>query len=111
MNSDSPRRRWRFLSLVPRYNLRTLLIAVLLLAVLFEVIKLGWPRVVQFFEARQYASLQATKDDFVAKQRQEQEALGNPSFAVDDGRPIPDGFVILVRVGTCSVASFRAIKE
>jgi hypothetical protein len=76
--------------LTPRYSLRTLLILIALSSLAVHFGPPLWQRYVRYTQARQYASLQATKD----------WPPGSPkSFAIDDGRGIPDDFVILVRRG------------
>jgi hypothetical protein len=73
-----------------RYRLRTLLIGVALAAVLVHVGQLGWHRYIRYREARQYASLQSAKKWPIAELS---------SFVIDEGRGVPDDFVILVRSG------------
>jgi hypothetical protein len=85
--SQTPRSRFRIP--VPRFSLRGLMIGAAVIAVLVEVGHLAWPRLLRYREGRQYASLQSTK----------QWQMSTGSFAIDDGRGIPDGFVILVRRG------------
>jgi hypothetical protein len=87
---DSPARRSMLRYLAPRFSLRALLIAVALTAVLIPLGQVGWRRYIRYSEARQYATLQAAKKWPIA-------AL--ESFVIDEGRGVPDDFVILVRSG------------
>jgi hypothetical protein len=91
-------RRTRFRALVPRFRLRTLLLAVLVVAVLIRVGLWGWPRYVLYRQGREYAELQATKQAFVESLRMRRSS-NLPSASLDDSRPVPDGFIILVRRG------------
>jgi hypothetical protein len=97
--SQTPAPRPRLLALVPRFGLRTLFVAVFVIAALVEIGLVTWPKLVRYFESRQYAALQAGKQPFVLEQRRRQAADGSHSSTVDDGRPIPDGFAVLVRQG------------
>ena len=85
---ESPTRRWRFRARVPRYSLRVLLVCVALTAVLVQLGQLGWHRALLYREARQYSTLQAAKKWPIASLQ---------SFVIDEGRGVPDDFVILVR--------------
>jgi hypothetical protein len=89
----------RVAKIAPRFGLRALLGAVVVVAVLVQLGKVYWPSVVRFVEARQYARLQAGEEAFVIKQRKQQEKDGSFSASIDKGRPVPDNFVILVRRG------------
>ena len=88
---ESPARRSMFRALIPRYSVRALLIGVALTAVLVQLGQLGWRRFIHYREARQYATLQAAKNWPIAQLK---------SFSIDEGRGVPDDFVILVRRGS-----------
>ena len=75
---------------IPRFSVRTLLIGVAVAAVLVHLGQLGWQRFVRYAEAREYAGLHAAKKWPIA---------GLDSFVIDEGRGVPDDFVILVRSG------------
>lgn len=82
-----------------RFRLRTLLVLVAVIAVLIPVSQYSWRRYVAYRDAREYDALQATKEDLVQQQKEMREESGSTSYGIDDGRPIPDGFVVLVRQG------------
>ena len=86
------RRRLRF---VPRFRLRTLLLAILVIAVLIPTVQTAWRRYVIARDSREYAERQADEDAYVEREL----ARNGTSSSVDRGRPIPDGFVVLVRQG------------
>jgi hypothetical protein len=85
---DSPGRLCLFRVPMPRYSVRTLLIGVTLAAVLIHLGQLGWHRFIRYAEARQYSSLHAAKKWPIASL---------DSFVIDNGRGVPDDYVILVR--------------
>ncbi|WP_425395752.1 hypothetical protein [Aeoliella sp.] len=96
-----------------RFRLRTLLVCVAVIAVLIPVSQYSWRRYVTYRDARDYAALQATKEDFVEQQRKMQAEQESVSFGIDDSRPIPDGFVVLVRKGDvfgCFVPLEQGVK-
>lgn len=96
-----------------RFRLRTLLIAVALIAVLIPVTRYCWRQYVAYRDAHEYAALQATKLDFVEQQRKMREESDSTSYGIDEGRPIPDGFVVLVRKGDvfgCFVPIEQGVK-
>jgi hypothetical protein len=75
---------------LPRFGLRSLLLAVVIVAVLVQVVPLVWRRYVAYRHAREYATMQAAKKWPISSRE---------SFAIDQGRGIPDDYVILVRRG------------
>jgi hypothetical protein len=94
----------RYRTHIPRYRLRTLLLAVLVVAVLIRVGQWAWPKYVLYRQGREYAELQATKQPFIELQREqlERDRRETPqvvTLAVDYIRPIPDDFAVLVRRG------------
>lgn len=86
---ETPTRASRIGSLVPRFGLRALLLAVVLVAVFVQLGQLGWRQFVRYQEAHEYATKQATK----------KWSGSDASLAIDDSRGVPDDFVILVRRG------------
>lgn len=85
---ESPTGRNWFRARVPRYSLRALLVCVAVTAVMVQLGKIGWRRALVYREARQYSTLQAAKKWPISSLE---------SFVIDDGRGVPDDFVILVR--------------
>ena len=73
-----------------RFSLRALLVAVAVAAGLLHFGRIGWRRYVVREETRQYSDLQATKKWPEASLQ---------SFVIDEGRGVPDDFVVLVRSG------------
>ncbi len=88
--SESPLRRSRWHALIPRFSLRALLVAVLLIAISIPLGQRAWRRYVEYRDAQQYAAMQDAK----------KWPPGQPnSVSIDDGRGIPNDYVILVRSG------------
>ena len=80
----------RFRGLVPRYSLRTLLVGMALTAALIPIVQLGWP----------ILSAIARPANTPASKLCGNGLLLLVSLSVtDDGRGVPDDFVILVRRG------------
>ena len=76
--------------LTPRYSLRSLLIAVTIAAVLVQIGPFAWRRFLGLREAGQNANLQAAKT---------WPSSSLKSYVIDEGRGVPDDFVVLVRRG------------
>src|SRR5687767_14814256 len=89
--------------LAPRFSLRALLLVVIAIAIAIPAGQSLWRRHVLQQDALKHAAMLATKQDFI--ERQTAERIGaapgekSVSFAIDDGRPIPDDFAVLVRKG------------
>ena len=86
---ETPTPRSWFRLPAPRFSLRALLGAVLLIGVAIPLGQRAWRRYVAYRDARQYAAMQNAKN----------WQLGRPGRAIDGGRGIPDDYVILVRRG------------
>lgn len=98
MNQPLPRRYLLF-ALIPRFGLRALFIAILVIAAIAQLAIVVRPRLIRFVEGRQHATLQKTRESLVLKWRNEHVRTGFPVDSVDNSRQVPDGFVILVRRG------------
>jgi hypothetical protein len=85
--------------LLPRFSLRALLLGVFVVAVLIQIGGFAWRKFIRYREAREYHVLQAPKSSMVEANLRAAANGSHKSSAIDYGRPIPDGFVILVRRG------------
>jgi len=94
-----PSRRIRWFVGIPRFGLRTLFIAILVIAAITALAIVIRPRFIRFIECRQYATLQKAREPFVLQWRDNHAKIGFPVDSVDNSRQVPDGFVILVRRG------------
>ena len=80
----------------PRFSLRTLMILVVVVAIAIPATREVWRRFVLSRDVADHSAMMATKADIIADQV---ARSSSKSFAIDQGRPIPDDFVVLVRKG------------
>jgi len=96
---EAPTPRSRFRLPAPRFSLRALFLAVLLVGVAIPLGQWAWRRYVLYRDARQYAAMQSAKNWGQYRSLAADSSDGSDSHSVDGGRGIPDDYVILVRRG------------